>query len=94
MWILAHRWPNEKMRVTPIAFSVILVPFQVFFMILTFGSRMWNPLLKALLLAPMVLLGTWVGLKMGEKISVENLRIYMRLLLLFIAISAIVRPFF
>jgi len=59
-----------------------------------FGSRLWDPLLKAVLLTPLVLLGTWAGLKMGEKISEEHLRIYMRLLLLFIAISAIVRPFF
>jgi uncharacterized membrane protein YfcA len=94
LWILAHRWSNEKMRVTPIAFSIIFVPPQVLFMGLAFGSRLWDPLLKAILLTPMVLLGTWVGLKMGGKISREHLRIYMRLLLLFIAISAIVRPFF
>jgi uncharacterized membrane protein YfcA len=93
LWILAHRWPNEKMRVTPIAFSVILIPFQVLFMILMFGPRLWEPLLKAILLTPLVLLGTWAGLKMGGKISEKQLLIYMRLLLLFIAISAIVRPF-
>jgi len=94
LWILAHRWSNEKMRVTPIAFSIVFLPPQVFFMGLAFGSRMWDPLLKAILMTPLVLLGTWVGLKMGEKISEVHLRIYMRLLLLFIAISAIVRPFF
>jgi uncharacterized membrane protein YfcA len=94
LWILAHRWSNEKMRVTPIAFSLIFLPAQVLLMGLAFGSRLWGPLLKAFLLTPLVLLGTWVGLKMGGKISEEHLRIYMRLLLLFIAISAIVRPFF
>ena len=94
LWILAHRWSNEKMRVTPIAFSIVFVPPQVLFMGLAFGSRLWDPLLKAILLTPMVLLGTWAGLKMGAKISEEHLRIYMRLLLLFIALSAIVRPFF
>jgi len=94
LWILAHRWSNEKMRVTPIAFSIVFVPAQVLFMGLAFGSRLWNPLFKATLSTPMVLLGTWVGLKMGEKISEEHLRIYMRLLLLFIAISTIVKPFF
>ncbi len=92
LWILAHRWSNEKMRVTPIAFSIVFVPAQVLFMGLAFGSRMWWPLLKAILSTPMVLLGTWVGLKMGERISEEHLRIYMRLLLLFIAVSAIVGP--
>jgi len=92
LWILSHRWSNEKMRVTPIAFSIVFVPFQIFFMGLMFGSLLWSPLLKAVLLTPTVLLGSWMGLKIGEKISKEHLRVYMRLLLLFIALSAIVRP--
>jgi uncharacterized membrane protein YfcA len=93
LWILAHCWSNEKMRVTPIAFSIVFVPFQVFFMGLMFGSILWGPLLKAILLTPLVLLGSWIGLKIGEKISKEHLRIYMKFLLLFIALSAIVKPF-
>ena len=92
LWILAHQWSNEKMRVTPIAFSIVFVPFQLLFMALAFGSRMWNPLLSAILLTPAVLLGTWVGLRIGGKISKEQLRIYMRFLLLLIAISTIIRP--
>lgn len=94
LWILAHRWPNEKMRVTPIAFSIVFVPFQLFFMWLAFGQRMWNPLSNAILLTPTVLAGTWLGLKLGGKISEAHLRIYMRLLLLFIALSTIAKPFF
>jgi uncharacterized membrane protein YfcA len=94
LWVLAHRWSNKKMRVTPIAFSLVFVPSQVLFMGLAFGSRLWDPLLKAILLTPVALLGTMLGLMMGAKISKEHLRIYMRLLLLFIAISAIVKPFF
>jgi uncharacterized membrane protein YfcA len=93
LWILAHRWPNEKMRVTPIAFSLIFVPFQVLFMALMFGSALWSPLLNALLLTPSVLLGTWLGLKIGKNISKQHLQIYMRVLLLFIALSAIAGPF-
>lgn len=92
LWILAHRWSNEKMRITPIAFSIIFVPFQILFMILTFGARLWHPLLTALILTPAVLLGSWAGLKAGAKISSQHLRIYMQILLLFIALSAILKP--
>jgi len=94
LWILAHRWPNEKMRVTPIAFSIVFVPFQLLFMWLAFRTRMYEPLFNAILLTPLVLTGTWLGLKIGAKISVEHLRIYMRLLLLLIALSTMVKPFF
>jgi len=93
LWILAHRWSNEKMRVTPIAFSLVFVPFQVILMMAVFGSALVQPLVKVILLTPTVLLGTWIGLKIGGKISREHLRIYMKLLLLFIAVSAILKPF-
>ena len=93
LWILAHRWSNEKMRVTPIAFSMIFVPFQIILMMITFGSMLVQPLIKVILLTPTVLLGTWTGLKIGGKISKEHLRLYMKLLLLFIAVSAVLKPF-
>lgn len=94
LWILAHRWPNEKMRVTPLAFSIIFVPFQILFMALAFGSTLWSPLIQSLILTPAVLLGSWLGLKVGAKISRSHLMLYMRVLLLFIALSAIAKPFF
>ena len=93
LWILAHRWSNEKMRVTPIAFSLVFVPIQVILMMVVFGSTLVQPLIKVILLTPTVLLGTWIGLKIGGKISREHLRIYMKLLLLFIAVSAVLKPF-
>lgn len=89
LWILSHRWPNEKMRVTPIAFSLIFVPFQVFWMVERFGKFIWEPLLYAAMLTPAVILGTWIGLKIGKKISRYQLTLYMRVLLGFIALSSI-----
>ena len=91
LWILAHQWPNKKMRGTIIAFSLIYVPFQVLLMLFTFGSTLLNPMLNAILLTPTILLGTWIGLKIGEKISKKHLEIYMQALLLFIAISSILK---
>ncbi|HLP45068.1 MAG TPA: sulfite exporter TauE/SafE family protein [Candidatus Kapabacteria bacterium] len=89
LWTLAHRWSNQKMRGTIIAFSLIFVPFQLVLMLITFGSVMFSPLLKAMVLSPAVLLGTWIGLKIGEKISQDHLRIYMQALLLFIAVASV-----
>lgn len=93
LWTLSHRWSNKKMRGTIIAFSLIYVPFQVILMLFTFGPTLYNPMLNTLLMTPAVLAGTWTGLKIGEKISKKHLEIYMQLLLLFIAVSAIVKPF-
>ena len=95
LWILAHRWPNEKMRVTPIAFSLIFVPFQLLLMFLAFGPAvMGGPVWKAALSLPFIFVGTGIGLKIGGKISKENLRVYMGVLLLFVALAAALGPFF
>lgn len=93
LWMLAHNWDNEKMRVTPIAFSILLVPFQLILMMVMFGSQLWSPLLKALLLTPVVFLGSWIGLRLGDKISTAHLRNYIKVLLLLIALSSIIKPF-
>jgi uncharacterized protein len=93
LWILSHRWKNEKMRVTPIAFSLVFVPFQLLFMGIEFGATLWNPLVTALLMSPVVLLGSWIGLKIGARISRKQLLLYMRLLLLMVVLGIIIKPF-
>ncbi len=93
LWTLSHQWSNRKMRGTIIAFALIFVPFQVALMLYAFGIPLINPMVKMILLSPTVLLGTWLGLKIGEKISKDHLKIYMQVLLFFIAISSIAKPF-
>jgi uncharacterized membrane protein YfcA len=93
LWTLAHQWSNQRMRGTIIAFSLIFVPFQVTLMLITFGTPLLNPMVKTILISPTILLGTWLGLKIGEKISKKHLTIYMQVLLFFIAISSITKPF-
>jgi len=93
LWTLAHQWSNQRMRGTIIAFSLIFVPFQVTLMLITFGTPLLSPMVKTMLLSPTVLVGTWLGLKIGERISKDHLKIYMQVLLFFIAISSIAKPF-
>ncbi len=94
LWILSHRWSNEKMRVTALAFSLIFVPLQVVFMWMAFGTPILNVLVKTVLFTPLIFLGSWLGLKIGERISREHLRVYMHSLLLLIAVSTIIGPIF
>jgi hypothetical protein len=94
LWILAHRWSNEKMRAIPLAFSLVFAPLQVVVMFFVFGARtLISPMLKAVATAPFIFLGTWLGLKIGGEISPAHLRLYMGLLLLLIALNLIIGPF-
>lgn len=94
LWVLAHRWPNNKMRATPMAFSLVFLPFQLLFMYIAFHSLFWSPFLKGIISIPAVIAGTYLGLKIGKKISRDHLELYMRILLLFVAASSILKHLF
>jgi hypothetical protein len=76
----------------PLLISLIFVPFQVTLMLITFGTSLLYLMVKTILLSPTVLLGTWLGQKIGETISKKHLTIYMQVLF-FIAISSITKSF-
>jgi len=94
LWVLAQNWENKKMRATIISFSLFFVPFQIIIMIIIFGRALYLPLLYSLLLSPSVLIGSWFGLKFGDKFSKDILEKYMELLLLVIALVSVLRPLF
>lgn len=94
LWVLAQKWENRKMRATVITFSLFFVPFQVGIMALMFGRSLHSPLLYSLILSPSVLVGSWAGLKFGDRFSRKLLERYMEVLLLLIALVSVMRPLF
>ena len=92
LWVLAQKWENRKMRATVISFSLFFVPFQIIIMIIMFGKVVHSPLLYSLILSPAVLIGSWLGLKFGDKFSRKILVRYMEILLLMIALASVLRP--
>jgi len=92
LWILSHRWGNEKMRVTVMAQSLFFVPLQAGVMLALFGTPVLHALGWGMAVSPLVILGTRLGLRLGSRIPVSRLRTGMELLLLLMAISA-ARPF-
>jgi len=92
LWVLAQKWENRKMRATVMSFSLFFVPFQITTMIAMFGNELHSPLLYSLMLSPAVLLGSWAGLKFGDRFSRKILVRYMEVLLLLIALVSVLRP--
>ncbi|MEN8221876.1 MAG: sulfite exporter TauE/SafE family protein [Acidobacteriota bacterium] len=92
LWVLAQKWENQKMRATIISFSLFFVPFQIIIMVIIFGRSLYSPLLFSLILSPAVLLGSWIGLKFGDRFSRKILERYMEILLLLIAFASVLRP--
>ena len=94
LWVLSHDWPNRKMRGSIFAISVIFAPFQIGLMVLVFERSILSALLIGILLSPLVWLGSWLGLKIGERFSRRQLEMWMQIILILVAVSAFTHPFF
>ncbi len=92
LWILAHRWQNEKMRVTSLAFTLAFVPFQIILLPMIFGKSILIAFLSAIVLTPIIYLSTKIGLRVGSMLSRRHLRMSMQGLLFLIAMISILKP--
>jgi uncharacterized membrane protein YfcA len=92
LWVLSHKWRNEKMRAMIIALSLTFVPFQLITMGFVFGRKLTSPFIHSLEMIPAVILGSWIGLKLGDKLTEKKLVLFMEIILLIIALLAIIKP--
>lgn len=93
LWILAHRFPQEKMRATCLFIFLAFTPFQIVILPIVFGKEALSAFGGALLLVPLVLAGSWVGLRLGSRLSASHVRWGMQALLLIIAVTALAKGF-
>ncbi len=89
LWVHAHNWPNEKTRVTPMAITTILVPVQVTLILTTFGWQVFPSAAQAAALVPAVVIGTWIGMAAGGRLSKPRLRVIAFSLLALISLVSI-----
>ncbi|MFC1765955.1 sulfite exporter TauE/SafE family protein [Planctomycetota bacterium] len=92
MWALSHNWRQEKMRITVIAFTICFVPLQLLLLWIAFGNTMLPMFLKSLIYFPFVLLGTWLGLLIGNRMNVVATRTVMYVILMIICLALIIQP--
>ena len=93
IWVMAHDWSNPKSRAFLFATFTAAIPIQLVLLGISFGRSIIESFVLALLLTPLVYLGSALGLSIGNRISKERLRWLAYAVLLIIGISAIVPPF-
>lgn len=92
LWVMAHRWSSRRVRA--FLFFVYLtgmVP-QALLLMLAFRGEALFAGAAGLLLSPFILLGTWAGLAVGDRIPRTPLRRIAYLVLLLIGLSAVLGP--
>ena len=91
LWLMAHDWPNNRVRTFLWILFVQTIPFYVVMMGYQFGRPIAGAVVIGLMYAPLVVLASIVGLYVGHTMSRKVLRICIYLTLVVIAIVCITK---
>ena len=89
IWVMAHNWSNQRSRGSMWAIFLVFGSTLFLLLCLSFGWRVLATVPPAVLLIPIAVIGSHVGLKLGNLISKKYLRRIAFVLLLLVAASAI-----
>jgi len=90
LWVMGHDWPGKRARAFLWATFLQLMPLQMAIIIWKFGQPVTEGLLAGALMLPVSVAASTLGLKLGERLSRQRLRVAAFGLLIFIALSMVV----
>jgi len=92
LWVMAHEWSSERTRVTLWTLFLAMTPIGLLFFYGRFGPPVLEAAGLAVLFVPAVLLGTWPGIWLGNRIPKPALRRLAMALLVIIALFMLLQP--
>jgi uncharacterized membrane protein YfcA len=92
LWVMAHRWSNRQTRAFMLALFLLAAPLQLTLLYLFSGGAILGALLTGLAFAPLVALGSTLGVRLGNYIAKKRLRQIAYGILLVTALASILAP--
>jgi hypothetical protein len=92
LWVMAHQWTNQQTRAFLLTLFLLVAPMQLTLLYLMAPTDITGALLVGLIQSPLVVLGSYIGVRLGNLIPIEMLRQIALGLLLLTAILSIVSP--
>lgn len=94
LWTQAHDWSTRKTRAFLFTMYLTSIPFITVLLYWTFGARIVAPFLHALLLVPLLLCVTWLGLQLGSWLGRHRLRRITMIMLFGLGAFGLLAPLF
>lgn len=94
LWVMAHDWDSKKIRAFLSALFFIASPFLLILLYLNFGETLLRYFIVGLCFTPVVIAGTLLGVKIGNKIDSEKLKKIIMFLLIVTSLVSILSPYF
>lgn len=92
LWVLAHRWPAARQKAFLFTIFAAGIPLQFLLLLFFFGQPILQEMLLGLLSLPLLLVGTYAGLKLGSMLREEVTRPLSYLVLAILGLSAVIMP--
>jgi uncharacterized membrane protein YfcA len=92
LWILAHKWPKNRLRVTIPAFTIMMVPIQIILLGISFGIPVLVRIGQGLLFFPVILIAVFMGNICSHKLSTTKIRLIIIILLSITGLTYIIYP--
>jgi uncharacterized membrane protein YfcA len=92
LWVMAHRWTNRQTRAFLQALFLLAAPFQIALLYLFSKGEISGALLTGLAFAPLVVLGSTLGVRLGNAIPKQRLRQIAYGFLLVTALASVMAP--
>lgn len=93
LWVMAHNWTNIQSRALLAALYGTIVPIQIVLLLLTFGKPVAELSLQAIYFMPVVVVGVFAGIYLGNQLNKPRLRKFAQALLLLTAIMSLSAPY-
>ncbi len=90
LWVAAHQWNGEKIKAFLFANFAILSPVSLLMIRMALGPNILRAAGKGFLFAPLVILGSLLGVLLGIFVPRERLRMTLYIMLLVMDIASIV----
>lgn len=92
LWVQAHDWGTQRIRAFLFGMYLISIPPILGLLYWTFGNRITATCLNAMVLLPLLLCVTWVGLRVGSWLGRQRLRRITMGILLMIGALGVLAP--
>lgn len=74
LWVTAHRWSNKQTRAFLLSLFLLAAPLQLLLLYIASGGEVAGALLTGLAFAPVVAIGSTIGVRLGNLIATSTLR--------------------
>ena len=92
LWVMAHTWTNRRSRAFLFACFLFGLPVQLGLLLWTYGAPAFEWALAGLAYAPLVVLGSAAGVRLGDRLSTPLLRGAAYAVLFLVGMASILAP--